>query len=350
MLDMIQKLETNDALLASMTPRDVQRLLRFLRVSKAGMRLDTLAKLAASVAPDMVENMLTNNITATLLEAFYAWPDSWKLWTQQGSSEYLDTQTIEVVAQLGMIDKLRDTGGEYNLKHIPDATPITYNIYGYGSLASADLRTLRSDRLDYFDDMGDRFGRAAVSRLHESIYIDNLQSNPTVYDGNSLFDQTNHANDMDNAGDGVDLSYDNLVTGLRRIDAMVDSASEPLSAEKVFLIVGAHWRETADQLITNPNKPGTGDNDVNTIKGRIKGVVYSRKQGYDWYLAVDPKEIPGLMIDFFEGKQAPELEAEKSDSSFQFTHPGQQRWRIGHYYGFVWKYWQSIVRGSQNVA
>lgn len=346
-MDFLDRLD--DAAIASLSKEEVASILHGINKVGASVPLSRIMKLTSSVSPDMVPNMLTQNITAHLEEAFYNWPDTWKLWTRQGTSDRLDKQTIEIVSQLGMIDKLQETGGEYNVKHIPDAKTVQYSIYGYGNIAVVDMETLTNDRLGYFNDLGERLGRAAASRLHYSIYVDNLQANPLFYDGNALFDDTHHNNDLDAAGAGVTPTYDTLVTAFRKLDEIVDDANEPLSADSAYIITGNYWRETFEQLTTNPDKPGTDHNDKNTIRKRVKGVIYSRKLGKDWYLVVDPKEIPGLHIDFFRGEQIPSVVAEKKDSSYQFTHPGRQRWRIGHYYGFVWKYYQAALRGSQNV-
>jgi hypothetical protein len=332
-----------------LTPQEARATIKALRRGRATIGLDRLDQLAASISPSMVTNALTNNITAKLEEAFYTWPDTWKLWTRQGKSERLDRQVIEVIGQLGMIDKLQETGGEYNIKRIPDAQEVGYNIYGYGNIAVVDFRTLTNDRLGYFAKLGERLGRAAVSRLHQSIYIDNLQANPTFYDGNALFDETNHGNDMDDAKEGVTPTYDQVVTAFGMLDSIVDSASEPLDVDGAYIITGSHWREVFDQIVENSMKPDTEKHHTNTIRKRVKGVVYSRKLGYDWYVIADPKELPGLNIDFYKGQQIPQVVSERKDSSFQFTHPGRQRWRIGHEYGFVWEYYQSAIRGSQNV-
>jgi hypothetical protein len=337
-----------DRIVAGMSPRQVIDTLRFLKMSGGGMRLDRLQRLAASVNPDLVSNLLTQNITAKLVEAYHSWGDDWRKIVTVGRSEYLDTQVLERVPQLGMIDKMVESGEELNLMSIKDAEEISYSIYPYGTMVEADLRTHRSDRLGYFVDLGDRLGRAVIARLHQSIFIDQLQSSPTLDDSNSLFDNTNHANDLDASNTGIPMTYSNLVAAFRMIDAQTDDNSQPLGAEKAFLITGNYWREIAEQLVENPEKPGTGNRDLNTIRRRMKGVVYSRKLGYDWYLVADPKELPGLQIDFFEGKEDPSVDAERTDSSYQFTHPGRQRWSVWHYYGLVWKYWQAAVRGSRN--
>ena len=337
-----------DRVIAGMSPRQVIDTLRFLKMSGGSMRLDKLHRLAASVNPDLVPYILTQNITAKLIEAYHSWGDDWRKICTVGRSEYLDQQVLERVPQLGMIDKLSDNGEELNLMAIADAAQITYNIYGYGQMIEADLRTHRSDRLGYFDDLGDRLGRAVISRLHQTIFIDALQSSPTLEDSNALFDNTNHDNDYDSGSAGKNLDYTNLVAVFRKLDSMHDAANEPLGAEKAYLIVGNYWREIAEQLVENTDQPGTANRNLNTIKRRVKGVIYSRKLGYDWYVMADPKELPGLHVDFFEGNEDPSVVAEPTSSSYQFTHPGRQRWAVWHYYGYAWKYWQAVVRGSTN--
>jgi len=348
MYDLLSQIEQGKPSELGLSPTQLVDLTHFMKKTGAGMRLDKLQSLMASISPDLVPYLLTQNITAKLLKAYHAWNDDWKLVTTQGKSDYLDTQYLERMAQLGMVGKLKTTGEDFRELNVPDADQITYDINGYGNMVTVDLRTKRSDRLGYFSDLGESMGRACVSRLHQTIFVDFLQGNPTVDDSNSLFDSTNHGNDNDSGSAGKALTYDNIVACFRLLDAMVDDASEPLGADFGYLVVGRYWREIADQIVNDPQQPGTSNRNVNTIRQRIKKVIYSRKLTYDWYLLADPKELPGLHIDFFEGEQEPKVEAEKNDSTFQFEHPGRQRWRIYHYYGPVWKYWQAAIRGSTN--
>ena len=103
-------------------------------------------------------------------------------------------------------------------------------------------------------------------------------------------------------------------------------------------------------MIKNEFKPGTANRDVNALKGRIIGVDPSRKLGYDWYLVADKKDLPGLVVCFYEGKENPEITAEPATSTFQFENPGVQRWRVSHWYGFVWEYAEAAIRGGGTSA
>lgn len=343
----------------AMSPREVTQLINGLTRTGASMKLNDLTKivmeaggdrLGGSIGPDRVTNLLTQNITAKLKESYAKWPTTFQQWITRDKSDYLDSQVREVVAQIGMIPALADTGGTFQEIAAPTISEISFDISGYGGFMSVDMKTQRSDHLNYFSKLGTRLGRAAVSRLHTYIYVTMLQDNPTYMDGegNSLFDITNHYNDNDNAAAGVTLTYDHLSDAIERFGNIVDADDEPLTlGQKVILVCGLANQENALQLTQNKDKPGTSNREINTLKARIMGVDVSQKLGTDWYLVPMQDEVESLVMTYFEGKEDPTITVEPKTSSFQFEHPGVQRWRVDHWYGGSHT-WPVIVRGSTN--
>ena len=344
-----------------MNEREVIDMVNNLTLTGASMKLQDLreivaavdgSRLAGSISPDMVTNLMTKDITAELKEAFMKWPTTWNLWVSEDKSDYLDTQVREIVAQIGMIPALADSGGRFQEIKAPTIDEISFDIEGFGGFISADLKTRRSDHLNYFSKMGNRLGRAGVSRLHQYIYVTMLQANPDYMDGegNSLFDNTNHLNDHSGASTGVALTYNNLNTVLQKFADIVDKDGEKLiSGMQVILVCGTKLGEQANQIIKNPKKPGTANDEVNTLRDRIVGVDISRKLGWDWYLVAAKDELEGLSLAFYEGEKEPVVTAEATTGMYQFENPGKQRWRILHYYGGSWSYPGAIMRGSANV-
>lgn len=344
-----------------MNEREVIDMVNNLTLTGASMKLQDLREIVAavdgsrlmgSISPDMVTNLMTQNITAKLKEAFMKWPTTWNLWIGKDKSDYMDDQVREIVAQIGMIPALADSGGRFQEIKAPSISEISLSIEGFGGFFSADLKTRRSDHLNYFNKMGARLGRAGVSRLHEYIYVTMLQGNPTYMDGNDnpLFADTEHLNDHSGPSTGVALTYNNLDTVLQKFDDIVDEDGEKLiSGLQVILVCGSKLGEQANQIIKNPKKPGTANDEVNTLRDRIVGVDVSRKLGWDWYLVAAKDELEGFTLTFYEGKEEPSVTVEPVTSTFQFERPGVQRWRVDHWYGGSWSYPGSIMRGSANV-
>jgi hypothetical protein len=337
-----------DRAVGALPRREAEHLLQVLAASGAAIRLDKLATLAASISPDMVPNGLTQLITAKIQKIYAAYSDEWRKIVTRGRTDYMDTQTIEIVESLGMADELKKTGGEFNIKHIPDATAASYAVYGFGNLFEVDMRTLRSDRLGYFHDLSVRIANSMISRFHNIVFVDYLQSDPTIYDGNTLFDATNHGNDLDDAGAGVALSYPNARDAIALGDAFADANGEKVGADKYWLVCGYENWEPSEQLMGDPDKPDTGNRNINAIRKRVLGAILSRKLGWDWYFIANPTQMPGLHIDFFEGKEDPQITMEKKDSSYQFVRPGLQRWRSDLWLAPVWKSKYAAIRGSTN--
>lgn len=330
------------------SPEDLGRHLEIMQATGAVMRLDELRELVAAVAPDMVDELLTQQMTATMLAEVAKWPETWHSWVSRESTHFLTTQYIERVNQLPMIGALNEQGDRYSELASPTATELSYSLGGFGNTMGVDLRTIRSDRMKYFDKLGEAMGRAAMSRLHYWLYITMLQDNPTLAeDSHALFDNTNHANDCDTTGAGKALNYTNLRAGIRKLDAAVDGAGEPLVNEGVVIICGSYWRSEAEELAENPERPDTANHARNMLKPRIKGVDISRKlTGYDWYLV--GKDLAGLLINFLDGKEKPEFKPESDDSSYKFE-TDRSRFKIGYWFGGIHQRAIPFVRGSQNV-
>ena len=334
---------------AVLSRREAEHLLQVLAASGASIRLDKLDKLAASISPDMVPYGLTNLITAKIQKIYASYSDDWKKIVTRGRTDYMDTQTIEIVESLGMADELKKSGGEFNIKHIPDAVPASYAVYGLGNLFEVDMRTLRSDRLGFFDDLSTRIANSMISRFQHIVFVDYIQSDPTIYDGYTLFDETYHLNDLDDGGTGVALNYPHAVSAFALGDAFADAQGEKVGADKYWLVTGYENWEPSEQLLGDPDKPDTGNRNINAVRRRILGTILSHKLGWDWYLIADPRQMPGLHMDFFEGKEDPQITMEKKDSSYQFVRPGYQRWRSDLWVAPVWKSRYAAIRGSQNV-
>lgn len=333
--------------------KDVVSMVNNLLLPGAAMDLDNLIKyvsmvdgsrLAGSIGPDMVTNLITQNITAKLSEAFAIWPDTWKSWVATDGSDYTDKQVRTVVAQLGMIASLKETGGRIQEMAPPKASEVEFEIEGFGGILPIDMRVQKSDRLKYFSQIGDRLGRAGVSRLHEYIYITQLQASPALTDGSLLFA---HNNDL-NPSVGTHLTYPALEEALLRFSAMRDTSGEPyVTGRKVYLVCGPENEERALQLTKNKKKPGTVNDEINTLGTRIVGVDMSQKLEWDWYLVVDKSELNGLALSFYRGEKEPKVVAESKASTYQFENVGTQRWRVDHWYGGTWEN-PAVVRGSIN--
>jgi len=332
-----------------LTEAELTDMFEHMQIAGGFMRLDRMHKLTASISPDMVPKLLTQRVTAKLIEAYTKWPDTWRKWVTVEESDYLDEQILIMVEQFKMIDPLSETGGRFNQIPAPKIGEIPYTIGGFGNIIGVDLRTHRSDRLGYFDRLGTGLGVAAASRLHEYIYITNLQDNPTAHDSHSLFSTISGTRNFNNDFSGgalKDLTYNNLRGAIRLFDTAIDSTGEPLNADRVYLICGSHWREEAEELATNPERPQTTNNEKNQLKKRIAGVIVSRKLARDWYIVSDKNDLGGFLLSFFEGQEDPLFDVEKEDSSYQFENDGEKRFRIRHYFGGVWQYPQAVVRGS----
>lgn len=322
------------------------QITRLLQATGATMRMDRFRE---SIGPDHFDYLLTEYMNARLAKGYQIWDDTWKQLVTIGRPSDMLNVYIERVGAFANLDQLAKTGGVFQEIDTPSDAEISYSCSGWGNLIVADFKTIRTDRLGWFKKVSEEAGKAAVRTFHAWLFGTMLQANPTVDDGNSLFDDTNHKNDLDSAGAGLDLNYTNLASAWEKMRAQTDDNGEPIFVRPAWIVCGEEKEINAETLLESEFNPDSANRERNFFRGKLKGAVVSPYLGTDWYLWADPATIETFEVGFLDGNIDPGIFMLNPDISDTYFKTKKTMWRIEHYYGGNWIDWRGVVRGSQNV-
>ena len=322
------------------------QLIEVIKRTKASVRLDLLRE---SMSPDLFDALLGDNMNMRLSKGYSIWDPSWQnIVTIRKNVTMLTQHTIRM-GQFANLDSIDTTGGEFQEFTAPSDDDISYSVAGYGNVIAVDFKTKQSDHLNYFGNISEEAGKAGRRTLDKWIFYTMMQQNPTVVDSNSLFDNTNHANDCDVSGVGKSLTYANVHTANEKLLAQVDDNSEPIFLEGAYIVCGTANKAAAETIMNAEYNPDSANNEPNYFKGIIKGVIVSPYLGNDWYVSASKDAIEGLEMGFLDDKTDPQLyylDPDISDTHFLTL---KYMWRVQSFWGGNWVDWRGIARGSQNV-
>lgn len=290
----------------------------FLRAR--GLRLTGLTKTdRASLALESRGGMHTTSdfpllladVSRKVLRAAYEEaPQTWlQLARPVSLSDFKASKQLQIGDAPDLLEVLEH--GEYKSGTITEAKE-QIQLATYGRIFAITRVALINDDTGSFGQVPAAFGRAA-RRLENTKAWAQITSNPTMGDGNSLFDSTNHGN---YTSSGTAISVDALGVGrkLLRQQKGIDGTT-PLNLMARYLIVPAAKETIADQYVTQIT-PAQGSN-VNpfSANGRtpltvIVEPLLDANSQLSWYMATDPASCPVLLYGTLEGQIGPRLAQE----------------------------------------
>lgn len=102
-----------------------------------------------------------------------------------------------------------------------------------------------------------------------------LDSYALFYDSHTNIDGADESyTTYDNNGTAGSLSLSTLQTGLDYFKKLKDNKGRPINAKAKWLIIPPDLEWKAQELLLSPYKPGTGDNDINTVASSRTGLQY----------------------------------------------------------------------------
>lgn len=122
-----------------------------------------------------------------------------------------------------------------------------------------------------------RAGRAKVEKDAMLPLINGFDgSNHPIYDGKALFANDHPLLDSSGTGDNLvsgALSEANLKIAIQCMKETVDEAGNLIQLVPDILVVPPALEHTALEIVKSTHKPGTANNDINTLAGKLRVVV-----------------------------------------------------------------------------
>lgn len=304
--------------------------------------------LAEAMQTSDFTKVLENLMTKRMLKE-YARPDK-NYWRR--------IVNIVPVRDLKQQSRLR-LGGFGNLPTVAERAPytdlqdlseekVTYTPTKQGGTASVTLEMLINDDLGAFRRLPTKLGLSAAETILE--FVESfITDNPVVYDGNNLFDATNHGDNTAVAG----LSATNLFTGWRRMMEQVETVTttgagsneKRLNIRPRFLLVAPEECGVAYELTT----VAAGEyNAVPTFEQslRLTPLVMETLTDTDaWYLVADPTIHDTIEIGFLAGQDAPAIVKQGAETEGEMFARDAITWKVRWFFGGAVAEWRSFYAG-----
>ncbi|MBN2204301.1 MAG: peptidase U37 [Thermoleophilia bacterium] len=253
--------------------------------------------------PYLLEDVAHKNLRS----AYEAAPQTWLVIAKPiNLSDFKPSRQLQVGDAPALEEILEH--GEFTEGTITEAKE-TVQLKTYGKVFSITRAALINDDLNAFGEIPAAFGRKARDKESDLAWAC-LTANPTMGDGNSLFDSANHGN---YTSSGTAISVDSLGVGrkLMRLQKGIDGAT-PLNLSPRYLIVPATKETIADQYVTVITPADNAKANPFAQNGRtpLVVVVEPRLDGSSttaWYLACGVEQSPVLYYGTLDGQSGPDL-------------------------------------------
>jgi hypothetical protein len=240
-------------------------------------------------------NALGNAANRRVRRAFEAAPQTFRPFVSTDS-----LPDFRPAAIIGMGDApallLVKENGEIKHGALTD-TGDTYKLATYARIIPISRQAIINDDKGLFGRIPTQFANKAAD-LESDLVYSQLTGNPTVYDGNALFDTTIHKN---LAAAGGAISVTTVGAGRTAMLSQKSAEGGNLSIRPTFLIVGPLQETAAEQFLTAVTASQTSN--VNPFPGKLTLVVDARITDLSWYLAADPNAFDTIVLAHLEGQE-----------------------------------------------
>ena len=187
--------------------------------------------------------------------------------------------------------------------HYSEGRELWTQRYTHETIALAFALTEEAEQDNLYGSIGKRYGRALARSMQHTkevkganVLNNGFDANYAIGDGKALF-ATDHPLEngqtlRNELATPADLSEFSLEQALVDIDNYEDDKGIPIATRAVCLIVHANDQFTADRLLNSSLRPGTSDNDINSIghQGSISNgykVNHRLTDSRAWFIKTD---------------------------------------------------------------
>lgn len=242
-------------------------------------------------------------------------PENVEQWTRPGSIPDFKTTHRPKLSSFSDLDAIPETG-EIKYGSFSDFKE-TIVLAEYGKLFSISRKAIINDDLNAFMDAPAAMARAAKRNMADTVYTI-LSGNPTMSDGNSLWDASNHSNYVA-AGSGAAPSVTTLNAAYASMATQTDAAGNVINVSPRFIIAPHALRGTVDALLQSTLNPAEGSTtafqEANIWRARLTPIYDARVDADDaakWYLMADPRAFDTIELATLNGAREPRLERESN--------------------------------------
>jgi len=195
---------------------------------------------------------------------------------------------------LGNLEAIPE-GAEYTADSMTEAKE-AYGLTKYGKKVKITDETIINDDLDAFSRIPRAIAYEAGYKQSDLVY-GILTGNPTMGDGNSLFDSSNHGN----VGTTALISDTTLKEAIKLMRKQTGLNNKFINVSPRYLIVGPNNEADAIKWMTNNHYPATVAN-KNIYQGAMDVIVDPRITDDKWFISAAPTNIDTIEYAFLDGE------------------------------------------------
>jgi len=248
------------------------------------------------------------------------------------------------VGDFTTLDEVPEKGDYHNTEFSDDRA--SYAVKKYGNIFGVSYESAVNDDLGALGSIVERFGGASARTIEKFVFETLIDDNPTVYDAEKLFTDGTGTRGQKNAlGTSKALSEANLEAAIKLMRNFTDIDGNPLDMAPKYLVVHPDEEFTALRILNSVLIPGSANNDVNVLKGRLELIVTSRITTARWYVIADPAQSETIEMGFLGGRETPEIFEENADSGHSFSYD-EKRYKGRVIFGGCVTDWRGFVGGN----
>ena len=263
---------------------------------------------AALTAEGQFSGILDNTVNKSMQTAYTEAQTTYQLWTSRGSNPDFKATNRYQISEGGELKKINENG-EFVDDKMTDSG-VASKIVTYGRKFSLTRQAIINDDLSYLTKMPQAYARAARRGINKAIYAI-LNTNPAIYDGDTLFHVANHANWKDSAGAAPSIAQLDIMQQFMMKQTNL-RGEEMLNIRPRFVIVPVELDVTTRQLLSSVNDPSVSvnPNTANPFNGRLDVISDAELTGAKaWFTAADPSNIDTIEVTYLNGQDMPTLES-----------------------------------------
>jgi hypothetical protein len=222
--------------------------------------------------------------------------------------------------------------GPYTALTSPADTGGSYQATKRGGTEDLTWEMLLGDKVGAVRRLPQKLGRAASRTLYNFVFAF-LRSNAAIYDTVALFHLASHANLLTAAlaADGVALK----AARLQMLKQKEAGSLEPLGIPPRYIVVPPDLQDIAYALTVQPNVGGFTPTAADALKDQVWEVITDKlaTDTNNWFLAADPRDIPGIEVGFLNGNEEPELFVQDMPNVGSMFSNDKLTYKIRHPYG-----------------
>lgn len=294
--------------MAGMGFRDIAiQSLKYDGIDAARMNSDELFKRALSPGGAFT-SVMDNTVNKSMAKAYQAAPTTFEKWTTKGSETNFKGSTRYRISEAGELTKIAENG-EFDFDEMKDEGVKT-SVATFGKSFGLTREALINDDLGILTRVPMAYVVAAKRGINKLVY-QTLASNPNIYDGHKLFDESEHKN-KGTAGAMSVKSIGEFRKLLRTQTNIRDK--EILNIPLKYILVPAALETEAEQLLLSAaDINGTHSGVVNPFRGKFEIISDAELDKYSetaYYGIGDKNVAESIVVSYLNGKEAPTLESQ----------------------------------------